>query len=80
MDSRWGPPKNGLREPMAWQYADMDKNTPTPEASPEPSPFPNPTPILVVNSQTSSLVPTAQAYRPPAPSLQPSLPRKSTAP
>ena len=26
-DPRWGPPRNGLREPMEWQYRDFNKPT-----------------------------------------------------
>lgn len=26
-DPRWGPPRNGLREPMEWQYRDSNSRT-----------------------------------------------------
>lgn len=36
-DPRWGPPRNGLREPMEWQYRDSNNRTSISYDEPETS-------------------------------------------
>lgn len=56
VDSRWGPPKTGLREPMAWQYEGKISQAQPPAHYPAPVAILNtqPPPQVILQAQPSS--------------------------